>query len=142
MSNYPTEYLKPLPVIRPETEPFWRAARRHELLIQTCSCGAKIFFPRLLCPHCFSQELKWMRASGFGTVYSFTIIYQSRHPGFKGEPYVYSIVELEEGTRMISNIINIAPEIVRIGMRVRVVFEDVTSEIAIPRFEPVSKGTL
>ena len=137
--NSREHYNKPLPRVLPETAGFWEAARRHELVLQTCrACGAKIHFPRLLCPHCLSRDLGWERAVGRGTVYSFTIIHQALHESFAAEvPYVYAIIELQEGVRMISNLVGVALENVRIGMPVRVVFEDATPEISIPRFEPV-----
>lgn len=132
-------YTKPLPQILPETEVFWNAARQHKLVIQYCrSCGKYIHFPRLLCPHCLSKDLDWKTSSGKGVVYSYTIIRQAANPQFEPEvPYVYAIIELvDEGVRMMSNIINIEPEAVSIGMNVRVVFESVTPEITIPKFEP------
>lgn len=135
-------YDKPLPRILPETAGFWEAARRHELAIQTCrSCGAKVYFPRLLCPECLSQDLGWERVSGHGTVYTFTIVRQALDACFAADvPYVYAVIELEEGVRMLSNVVGVAPENVRIGMPVRVVFEDATPEISIPRFQPVQAG--
>jgi uncharacterized protein len=76
--------------------------------------------------------------SGRGTVYSFTIIRQVLHASFAPDvPYVYAIVELEEGVRMIANVVGVASEQVRVGMPVKVVFTDVTPAVSIPRFEPV-----
>ncbi len=137
--NLSQEYTKPLPGDCPESRPFWQAARRHELVFQSCAdCGHKIHFPRCVCPGCLSENLQWSRASGIGSVYSYTIIHrQVAHPCFASEiPYVYAIIELEEGPRMVSNVINIDPEKVGIGMKVRVVFEDVSGKVSIPKFEP------
>ena len=78
-----------------------------------------------------------MRASGWGTVYSFTVTHQNQAPGFREElPYVLAIVELDEGVRMMTNVVGCAPDAVRVGMRVEVVFEDVTPEITLAKFRP------
>ena len=136
------KYSKPLPLVLPETAAFWAAARRHELVIQACrTCGAKIHFPRLLCPQCLSQELGWDRASGLGTVYSFTIVHKALDECFGPLlPYVYAVIELAEGVRLSSNVVGIAPEDVRVGLPVRVVFEDATPEISLPRFRPIKEN--
>ena len=134
------QYRKPLPVLLPESAEYWQAARRHELVFQKCrSCRQEIFFPRLICHKCLSGDLEWFKSTGQGIVYSYTIIHQVSHESFAPDvPYVYAIIELEEGIRMISNIINTDPSKVRIGMNVKVVFEDVAAEITIPKFEPFS----
>lgn len=133
------EYTKPLPTIEPETEEFWKAAKRHELFLQRCNaCGEVIHFPRVMCYRCLSEDLGWFKSTGLGTVYSFTIIHQVAHLGFESEvPYVYAIIDLDDGARMISNVVNIDPSAVDVGMRVKVTFDDVTPEISIPKFEPV-----
>ena len=136
--NEDTAYSKPLPTICPETEEFWRAARRHELYIQQCNaCGQLIHFPRVMCTSCMSEDLGWMKSTGLGTLYSFTIIRQPAYASFEPEvPYVYALVDLDDGARMISNVVNIDAEAVRIGMRLKVTFEDATPEISIPKFQP------
>ncbi len=132
---------KPRPEILPETEGFWKAAARHELAVQCCgSCGQNMHFPRLLCHRCLSDQLTWKNTSGHGVIYSYTIIRQAADKRFAGDvPYVYAIVELEEGVRMISNVININPSEVRIGMDVQVVFKDLSEELSIPMFEPTER---
>ena len=78
-----------------------------------------------------------MRASGRATVYSFTVTHQNQAPGFREElPYVLALVELEEGPRLMTNVVDCAPAEVRIGMPVEVVFEDCTPEITLPKFRP------
>src|SRR5207247_1198980 len=100
-------------------------------------CGTKRFYPRALCPRCLSSATEWVRASGWGTVYSFTVTHQNQAPGFREElPYVLAIVELDEGVRMMTNVVGCAPDAVRIGMPVQVVFEDVTAEITLAKFRP------
>jgi len=132
-------YRKPLPRIDEESRGYWEALARHELYFQRCrDCGAKRFYPRALCPACLSSATEWIRASGRGTVYSFTVTHQNQAPGFREElPYVLAIVELDEGVRMMTNVVGCAPDAVRVGMPVQVVFEDVTAEITLPKFRPV-----
>ena len=86
---------------------------------------------------CLSSEVEWVRASGRGTVYSFTVTHQNQAPGFREElPYVLAIVELEEGPRIMTNVVGVAPDAVRIGMPVEVVFDDVTPEVTLAKFRP------
>jgi uncharacterized protein len=134
-----TAYNKPLPELLPETAGFWEAAGRHELVVQQCTeCGRLQHFPRLLCHRCLSGDLTWTAVSGRGVVYSFTIVRQVLHASFGPDvPYVYAIIELEEGVRLIANVVGVAFEQVRVGMPVKVVFADVTPVVSIPRFEPV-----
>ena len=130
---------KPLPRIDEESRGYWEALARHELYFQRCrDCGTKRFYPRALCPACLSSATEWVRASGRGTVYSFTVTYQNQAPGFREElPYVLAIVELDEGVRMMTNVVGCAPDAVRVGMAVEVVFEDVTAEVTLAKFRPV-----
>ena len=133
-------YRKPLPRVDEESRGFWEAAARHELCFQHCrGCGTKRFYPRALCTVCLSSATEWVRASGRGRIYSFTVTHQNQAPGFREElPYVLAIVELDEGIRMMTNIVGCAPDGVRVGMAVEVAFEDVTAEITLPKFRPVS----
>jgi hypothetical protein len=133
---------KPLPQVTPAMAPFWEAARRHELVVQRCrGCGARRFPARELCSQCLSREAEWERVSGRGTVFSVAVVHQALHPGFAAEvPYAVVVVELEEGPRMISNLLGVAPHEIRIGLPVEVVFEDVTPEITLPKFRPRAPG--
>lgn len=135
-----TKYAKPLPRLDEESKGFWEACRRRELMVQRCSaCGALRHHPRALCPTCLSDAVEWLRCSGRGTVYSFTVTHQNQAPGFREAlPYVLAYVELAEGVRLLSNIIDCAPEAVRIGMAVEVVFSDVTPAVTLPLFRPVA----
>jgi uncharacterized OB-fold protein len=132
------KYAKPLPRVDEESKGFWEACRRHELYVQRCGrCGALRHYARALCPGCLSERVEWARCSGKGTVYTFTVTYQNQAAGFRDElPYVLAYVELEEGVRMLTNVVGCKPEDVRIGMRVEVVFEDVTPEATLPKFRP------
>ena len=113
-------------------------------MFQRCTlCGTNVFYPRDICPgpNCFGVgTLEWVESYGRGSVYSFTIPYHPAHPSFAEDgPYILAIIELEEGWRMNSNVINIDPQAVQIGMPVEVVWDDVTPEITLPKFQP--RGT-
>lgn len=129
---------KPVPRVDEETKGYWEACRRHELYVQRCrACGEKRYYPRAVCPFCLSDDTEWLRCAGTGSVYTFTVTHQNQAPGFREQlPYVMAYVALDEGPRLLTNVVGCAPDAVHIGMRVRVVFEDVSAEIAIPRFEP------
>jgi len=127
---------RPLPRIDEETRGFWEACARHELYLQRCGgCGRFRYPPRALCPACLSSAIEWVRGSGRGTVYSFTVTHQNQAPGFRERlPYVLAVVELAEGVRLMTNVVGCAPDAVHIGMPVEVAWDDVTSEVAIPVF--------
>jgi len=134
------KYLKPIPALEEVSKPFWQGCRREELLLQRCNnCGRFQFYPRPLCINCMSRSLEWVRSSGKGAVYSFTVTHQTTTPGFAQElPYVFAIVELIEGVRLTTNIVGCPPEQVYIGMPVVVVFEPISPEISLPKFVPSS----
>ena len=124
-----TEYNKPVPVPDHITAKFWDAAKHHKLLIQSC--------PQSYCRGCLSENIAWSEASGRGKVYSYTIIHRPPSLRFQEDvPYTVAIVKLDEGVRMMSNIIGIDPEDVRVGMAVEVVFDDITPTISLPKFRP------
>ncbi len=129
-------YDKPLPVIDPGTRPFWDAARDHRLSIPKCkSCGKYHFYPRELCPHCHSDDLEWTDISGLGEIYSFTIARRPAGPVYADDvPYVIAMIALDEGPRMMTNLIVDDVETVQIGDRVAVHFDDVTDEVTLPKF--------
>ena len=130
-----SEYAKPLPKPTPTSQPFWDAARRHQLSLQRCAaCKKFIYYPRERCPHCFSDKLGWESVSGRGKVYSYTVVRRASSRAF-GEPYVLAIVELDEGPRMTTNIVA-APESVKVGMPVAVHFDDVTPDRTLVKFKP------
>ncbi len=127
---------KPVPSITAETRPFFEAARRHQLVVQRChSCGRLRFPAREICSHCLSRDSEWVPVSGRGEVFSFNVMHQVYHPGFAAEaPYAVALVQLEEGPRMISNLVGVPLHEVRIGMPVQVVFEQVSEEVTLPKF--------
>ncbi len=128
---------RPLPVPDSETAPYWAGTADGKLLIQSCgACGRHRFYPRLVCPHCMSDEVSWVEASGRGTIYSYTVV-QRAAPAFRDKvPYVVAIVELEEGVRMMSELLIDPPEAAAIGLPVTVTFEKVSDEITLPKFVP------
>jgi uncharacterized OB-fold protein len=134
------DYTKPLPTPDPVTAPFWESVKAHAMQIQRCGgCEQYIFYPRSLCPSCMSEELTWTPVSGRGVVHAFTIPHRHPNPAFGTEaPYVVALIELEEGTRMLTNLVNVdpTPEAVQVGMPVEVVYDDVTDAITLPRFRP------
>jgi hypothetical protein len=129
-----------LPVAQPESDEFWAAARENRLLVQRCSeCRRFQFYPRRICTSCGSREVAWEEASGRATLYTFAIVHRAPHPAFAGDvPYVAAMVELEEGVRMPSQIVGVAPEPgqLRIGMPLRATFEKASGEITLPKFTP------
>ena len=133
-----TEYNKPLPYIHEETRPFWEGAKKHELLLQKCrGCGKFYFYPRSICPHCLSDNTEWIKVSGRGKIYSFTVSHREGSPAFKPDvPYNIAIIELEEDVHMLSNIVECRNEDISIDMPVEVVFDDVTPEVTLPKFRP------
>jgi uncharacterized OB-fold protein len=132
---------KPIPAITPDLEPFFAAARRHQLVVQRCTgCGTYRFPAREICTGCLSFASEWTPVSGRGEVFSFNVMHQVYHPGFAAEvPYAVVVIKLAEGAKMISNLVGVNPHEVKIGMPVEVVFEDVSSEVTLPKFRPLAR---
>lgn len=132
------EYEKLLPHIDEMSRPYWEGAKRHELLLQKCQeCGYYRYPPGETCPSCLSDKLEWVKVSGRGSVYTWTVFHQAYHPAYKDDiPYAVVAVELEEGPRMITNLVNCRIEDIKMGMPVEVVFDDVTEEVSLPKFRP------
>lgn len=127
----------PKPLIDSDSKPFWEGLKRHELLIQHCDeCEQPIFYPRVLCPHCFSDKISWRQASGHGSIYSYTVVHRAFGPFSDQAPYIVAIVELDEGVRMMTRIIG-DQENVKIGVPVEVVYEKVDEEMVLPYFKVV-----
>ena len=132
------QWERPLP--RPDnvSKPFWEAASRGELLIQRCPSGHRQFYPRAVCRVCGSDP-EWERASGRGTVHTFTVIRQNHARPFRDElPYVVAMVELDEGVRMMGNITDCAIDQVRIGMPVEVHMVQAEPGVGVPFWRPVA----
>jgi len=135
-----TEYNKPVPLPGPISEPFFEGAKRHELMLMRCSsCGVYRLAERPSCPECWSDDYEWVKGSGRGSIYSYVIMHQQLHPAFADDiPYNVAVVELEEGPRMVSNIIGCGNEELHVGQPVEVVFDNITEDCTIPRFRPRS----
>lgn len=137
MQNEPT---RPLPSLsEPDTRRFWEATRDHELRFQRCSaCGEIVFHPRAHCTRCLSGGLVWEHSRGEGVIYTFSVVRQSWHPFFRARaPYAVAWIDLDEGFRMMSNVVGVedpAREL-SIGQRVVVEWED-HEQLAIPLFRP------
>ena len=131
---------KPLPGIDEENRPFWEYCKKHELRVQKCgNCGTLRYPITSICPNCMSMDFEWAKMSGKGKVYSFAIIRRASHPAFANEiPYTVAIIQLDEGPRLESNVIGIDPQQVKVDMPVEVVFDDLSDEISLPKFKPVS----
>ena len=134
-------YQKPLPDITPAMRPFWEAARHHQLAVQRCrGCGAHRFPARDICSRCLSREADWVPVSGRGTVFSWAVMHQIYHPGFAADvPYAVVVIELEEGARLVSNLVDCPLDAIAAGMPVEVVFEDVTPDVTLPKFRPAAR---
>lgn len=141
MTTARPEWNKPLPTIVGETRPYWEACRRGQLVIQRCArCGEYQFYPRGICAHCWSTEVEWVEVSGRGTVWTYTVTYQNRTPGFAEEvPYVLALVELAEGVKLFTNIVECRPQEVRIGMPVEVTFVRANDRVTVPYFKPAGE---
>lgn len=120
------------------TRPFWDATREHRLLIQWCiACEAPVWFPREVCLQCLGDSLEWREAAGAGSVYAFLVEHRPNLPGvFGDEPYVVALVELDEGPRLMTNVIGCPTDAVAVGMRVRVTWEPLSDGRNLPQFEP------
>lgn len=134
-----TDYKKPLPTIDDQNRPFWSAAREGSLAMQQCTSCGHIRYPiSHVCPECLSEHAEWKKLSGNGRVYSSIVFHQVYNELYRGDvPYNVSLIQLEEGPRMISNVVGIPPSDVKVGDKVSVVFDQVTDEVAIPRFTVV-----
>lgn len=135
------EYDRPLPFPTEDTKPFWDSVKQHSMALPYCTkCQAFYYYPRAFCPKCFSWEgIEYRTVSGKGKVYGFAICYRGQAEGWWDKtPYTVVTVELDEGPRMVSNLINVEqdPEHIRVGMPVEVVYSDVTPEMTLPHFQP------
>jgi uncharacterized OB-fold protein len=139
VTEAPAQYQKPLPEPSAISAPFWDGLREGELRLQRCGhCEQYVFYPRSVCPHCLSDQLGWTRVSGRGRVYSYTIVRRAMNPAFaEGVPYVFAIVELDEGPRVTTNIVNCKVDEVRVDMPVQAAYDKVTTDVALLKFEPV-----
>ena len=125
---------KPRPRIGPDTAPFWQGCRAHRLMLPTCTaCGKAHLPPGPVCPFCFADAIAWKEASGRGVISTWTAVHKAWFPAFAAQaPYNVIQVALDEGPRLTSNLVG--PDRPAIGQRVEVVFDDLDSELTLPRF--------
>src|SRR5437764_3745368 len=125
------------PIVSVETAEFWAATAEGRLLLKRCdTCGTVIWYPRSLCPDCHGTDTSWFEASGQGTVYSYTVNYRGDGPWKDVAPYVIAYVELDEGPRVMTNIVDCDVDSVSIGQRVSAVWDDTGQGNAVLRFRP------
>lgn len=132
----------PVPTPTPETEHFWAGTRLGELRLQKCDECAQVYFPpRPFCPSCASKKVSIFAASGKASLYSYVINHRP-HPAFDG-PYSIAVVQLEEGPRMMSNIINTdqTPEALVLDMPLEVTFRELNEQISLAYFQPAGAGS-
>ena len=130
---------KPKPRPAPESLPYWQAAREHRLALPKCEdCQKSWFPPSRTCPHCLSTKFSFENVSGKGKIFSFVTFHRVYRPAFAEDvPYVVALIELDEGPRLLSNIMGVTHDQVKCDMRVEVVFDDYDEEISIPKFKLV-----
>ncbi len=125
-----------LPTPDDDSQAFWDAAREGRLLLKRCgSCGRAHYYPRPFCPHCWSSAVEWEQASGRATLYTYSVVRQNDLPPFPERvPYVAAIVDLEEGPRAMTNIVDTEFEEIEIGMPLEVDFRAISEDFTIPVF--------
>jgi hypothetical protein len=130
---------KPKPRPAPESLPYWQAAREHRLALPKCEDCQKFWFPpSRTCPHCLSTNFSFQNVSGKGKIFSFVTFHRVYRPAFANDvPYVVALIELDEGPRLLSNIMGVTHDQVKCEMRVEVVFDDYDEDISIPKFKLV-----
>jgi uncharacterized OB-fold protein len=134
----------PPPLADATSLPWWEAAAEHRLVVQRCAaCGHTRLPPAPVCPRCRSAESDWKEVSGRGEVYTYSVVHRAIAAG-QELPYVIAVIALEDsgGVRIISNLVGVNPDEVEIGLSVELVWEDMSADLAIPRFRPVRRELL
>ena len=139
MSNAAGEFAKPLPKLEGLAGEFYGWCKQEELRFQRCQdCGAWRHVPREICASCASWSWEWARSTGRGTVFTWTVVNRAMHPAFANDtPFAAVVIELEEGVRLLSEVVDCPPDALEIGMPVEVVFEAQTDEVTLPKFRRV-----
>jgi hypothetical protein len=140
--EHPADPVRPAPLLTDDNALFWEAAIESRLVAQRCSgCGRLRHPPRPMCPHCHSLDFEAASLSGRGSLYSYAILHHPRHPAFD-YPLTVALVDLEEGIRLVSNLIAVNPEDIRIGMELEVCFEPTENGGAVPVFRPAGADVM
>ena len=136
------EYKKPLPAISSLNEPYWTGLKHRDLQLQHCNNCNKLWYPPgPFCPECWSRNFIWQKLSGRGKVNSWVVFHQAYFSSLKDEiPYNVAEVELDEGPRLLTNLVGIDNTNIQIGMPVEIVFDDVTEDVTLAKFRP-TEGT-
>jgi uncharacterized OB-fold protein len=129
-------YNKPLPLMEGPAGEFYQYCKNQELRFQRCTrCGTWRHVPRDMCAQCGSWKWEWAKSSGRGKLFTWTVVALPMHPAFKDEvPYAVCLIEMEEGPRIVSRIVDVAPHDLRMDMPVEVFFDAVTPEVTLPKF--------
>jgi uncharacterized OB-fold protein len=129
-----------LPTPDNETKPFWDATREERLLIKRCNaCGEFHFYPRPFCPVCWSDDVEWFEASGRATLYTWSVVHRNDLPPFPERiPYVAAIAELEEGPRMMTNVVDCDFDALEMGMALEAVYHPTSEDVTIVQFRPAT----
>jgi hypothetical protein len=132
------DYARLTPQPTPDTQPYWDGLKAHVLRLQRCAaCGKVRHYPRPVCDACYAMRAEWIDATGRGRVHSWTTTHHPFHPGFKPDlPYTLVTVDLEEGVRMNAQLRDLDPTELRVGLPVRIGFEQMTDELTLPVFVP------
>jgi uncharacterized OB-fold protein len=131
---------RPQPVATAETQPYWEAAREHRLVVQRCRhCGRHQFYPRGFCTACLADELEWVEVRGAGSIYTFTICRIAAHPAMT-VPYAVALIDLDEGVRMLANIVDCDLGLIRAEARVAVRFQAMEDGFILPQFTLLEEG--
>lgn len=136
MAEQRNAYAKPLPELDGLTKKFYAWCKRGDLRFQRCSaCDAWRHVPREMCALCGSFEWTWKRSSGRGTVFTWTTVARPMHPAFADDvPYAPVVIEMDEGVRLVSEVLDCSPDELEIGMPVRLAFDHVTTQVTLPKF--------
>jgi uncharacterized OB-fold protein len=137
-----SDFVKPLPKPTKWSQPFWEGAKEHKLMLKKCvSCGQIDHPPYIYCTSCSSEESEWIEASGKGTLYAYAVnTFGVPFPFMEDLPYVVAMIDLAEGPRMISNVVECDTQNLRNGMKLEVIFEDASPEITLPKWRPANAG--
>ncbi|MGH9301194.1 MAG: Zn-ribbon domain-containing OB-fold protein [Acidimicrobiales bacterium] len=150
---------RPQPVATPTSQPFWDATRQQRYLLQWCrTCDRPVHFPRSACPRCLGSDMEWRPAGGKGRVYTFTVDHRPSDPAFnpvgrehqagskeheveskEAQPYVIALVDLDEGVRVMTNVVGCDPEMIQVGMRVELAWEPLEDGRYLPLFTPAEE---
>lgn len=139
MTDVDGKKARPAPVLTEDNVVFWDNARDHRLTAQQCGgCRRLRHPPRPMCPHCHSLAVDYAELSGNGSVYSYSLLHHPQHPAFD-YPVVAALIELDEGIRIVSNVVGIDPHDLHVGLRVAVEFRSTDADMAVPVFHPSSR---